>query len=75
MFMRSALFWDITQRRVVNNYHTTLRNIPEERRSQTKTLTMRIGFSICYTTQTVSLVRILATDLQSTVIDIPEKKK
>jgi hypothetical protein len=30
MLMRSALFWDITRRRVVNNDHTTPRNIPEE---------------------------------------------
>jgi hypothetical protein len=41
MFMRSALFWDITRRRVVIVYrrfgkqlHTMPRNIPEERRSQ-----------------------------------------
>jgi hypothetical protein len=44
MMMRSALFWDITRCLVVivyrrfgttsvNNYHTTHRNIPEERRS------------------------------------------
>jgi hypothetical protein len=41
--MRSALFWNITRRRVeptrcpetsVNIYHATPRNIPEERRSQ-----------------------------------------
>jgi hypothetical protein len=31
--LRSALFWDATRLRVVNNYHTTARNIPEERRS------------------------------------------
>jgi hypothetical protein len=29
----SALFWDITQRRVVILCHSTLRNIPEERGS------------------------------------------
>jgi hypothetical protein len=32
-FMRSALFWDITRRCVVNNYHTTPGNILKERRS------------------------------------------
>jgi hypothetical protein len=31
--MRSALFWDITQRRVVKDYHSTLHNIPEQCRS------------------------------------------
>jgi hypothetical protein len=31
--LRSALFCDITQRRVAILYHSTLRNIPEERRS------------------------------------------
>jgi hypothetical protein len=31
--LRSALFWDITRSRVVNVYHTTPRNIPEECRS------------------------------------------
>jgi hypothetical protein len=36
MLMRPAFFWDITQRRVVKDYHSTLRNIPEERRSQFK---------------------------------------
>jgi hypothetical protein len=31
--MRSALFWGITQRRMVTLYHPTLRNNPEVRRS------------------------------------------
>jgi hypothetical protein len=31
--MSSALFWDITRRRLVIVYHTTQRNIPEERRT------------------------------------------
>jgi hypothetical protein len=39
MLMKSVLFWDITQDRLVIVYHTTLRNIPEERRSQVVTLT------------------------------------
>jgi hypothetical protein len=30
MLIRSALFWGITQRRVVKDYHSTLRNDPEE---------------------------------------------
>jgi hypothetical protein len=34
MLTRSALFWDVTLRRVVTLYHTTPRNIPEERRSR-----------------------------------------
>jgi hypothetical protein len=34
MLMRSALFWGITQRRVVILYHSTLRYTPEERKSQ-----------------------------------------
>jgi hypothetical protein len=33
MLMRSAFFWDITHRRVVIVYHSTLPNIPEEGRS------------------------------------------
>jgi hypothetical protein len=31
MLMSYALFWDVTRRRVVIVYHTTPRNIPEER--------------------------------------------
>jgi hypothetical protein len=31
MLMRSALFWDITRHHVVTDYHSMLRNIPEER--------------------------------------------
>jgi hypothetical protein len=31
--MISAIFWDITQRHVAICYHSTPRNIPEERRS------------------------------------------
>jgi hypothetical protein len=31
--MTSAIFWDITPRHVELFYHSTLRNIPEERRS------------------------------------------
>jgi hypothetical protein len=29
---KSAFFWGIMRHRVVNNYHTTLRNTPEDRR-------------------------------------------
>jgi hypothetical protein len=29
MLMGSALFWDITQRRMAKDYHSTLRNTPE----------------------------------------------
>jgi hypothetical protein len=30
--MKSVVFWVITRRRVVNNYHTTPRNNPEDHR-------------------------------------------
>jgi hypothetical protein len=36
MLVRSALFWGVTQRRVIKGYHSTLRNIPQECRSQFK---------------------------------------
>ena len=32
--MRSSPFWDVTHRGLIINYHTTLRNIAEERRSE-----------------------------------------
>jgi hypothetical protein len=45
ILMRSALFWDITQRRMVILYHLTLRNIAEGCRSQFNPLkTKRICF-------------------------------
>jgi len=36
---------------------------------------MRVGITTLYITQTLSLVHILVTDLQSTVIDISKEKK
>jgi hypothetical protein len=44
MLMTSELFWDITQRRMIKDYHSTLRNTPKERRSH-------ILVDLCYKEQ------------------------